>query len=314
MTTRAHEEGTAMPTFATPDPIFAVIDLESAHVRINAGDRTDTVVEVRPSDASNDADVHAAEHVQVEFADGRLLVHADRDATAPVSGWGIALNALMESPPGWARSLLGWGGSVEVTVNLPAGSRVEAKAADLRCLGHLGEVRFTTSDGDIRVEEASRLWLKSVSGDISVTRSTGHADVTATHGDIRVGEIVGSALIKTSHGSITLGEVRGELRLNSSHGDVTVDRALAGVVAKTAYGSLRIGEVPSGSVVMETTGGGLELGIREGTAAWLDVSSRYGTVDVSLDSCDGPAQSDEAVEFVEVRAHTAHGDIVIHRS
>jgi hypothetical protein len=67
----------------------------------------------------------------------------------------------------------------------------------------------------------------------------------------------------------------------------------------------------SGSVVMETSGGALDLGIREGSAAWLDVSSTYGTVDVSLDTCDGPARSDQTVE---VRAHTSYGDIVIHRS
>ncbi|MFG1948244.1 hypothetical protein [Nonomuraea sp. NPDC048826] len=118
-------------------------------------------------------------------------------------------------------------------------------------------------------------------------------------------------MIRNSHGETHLQEITGELRLTAAHGDVTVDRALAGVVAKTAYGSLRIGEVASGSIVMETTGGGLELGVREGSAAWLDVSSRYGTVDVGLDPSDGPAESDGAVK---VRAHTAHGDIVIHRS
>lgn len=300
-----------MPTFVTPHPVFAVIDLESAHVRITAGDRADTVVEIRPSDASNDADVHAAEHTRVECADGRLLVTAVRDGTAPGSGWEAALNALMESPATWARSLLGLGGSVEVAIDLPAGSRVEAKAAGLRCRGPLGEVRLSTSDGDIEVDQASRAWLKTVYGDVALTRVAGPADVTTTHGDVRVGQVDGPAVVKSSHGTLTLGEVTGELRLNSAHGDVSVDRALSGVVARTAHASVRIGEVTSGSVVMETTGGGLELGIRRGTAAWLDVSSRYGTVDVSLDSSDGPAESDESVE---VRVRTDYGDIEIHRS
>jgi hypothetical protein len=308
-----------MPTFDSPEPILAIIDMATANVRINASDRADTVVEIRPSDELNDADVHAAEHTQVEYADGRLLVRAAKDRATSMSGWGLSLDKLVESPSNWARSLLlGWGGSVDVTVDLPAGSRVEAKtAASLRCRGALGEVSFTTSYGDIQVEQAGRLRLNSTHGDISVTRSAGHAEVTTTNGDIRIGKIDGTAVVKTSHGEIRLREVTGDLRLNSAHGDSTVDHALADVAAKTAYGSVRIGEVVSGSVVMETTGGGLELGIREGSAAWLDVSSKYGTVDVSLDPMDDPGQLDDpgqSDQVVEVRAHTAHGDIVIHRS
>ncbi|MEU8246639.1 DUF4097 family beta strand repeat-containing protein [Nonomuraea sp. NPDC048916] len=302
-----------MPTFDTPEPILAVIDLATANVRINASGRADTVIEVRPSDEFDDADVHAAEHTQIEYADGRLLVRAAKDRGASTSGWGLSFDKLVESPANWARSLLlGGGGSVEVMVELPAGSRVDAKtAASLRCRGALGEVSSTTSYGDIQVEQAGRLRLSSTHGDISVTRAAGHAEVTTTNGNIRIGLIDGTAVVKTSHGDVRLREVTGELRLNSAHGDSTVDRALAGVAAKTAYGSVRIGEVVSGSVVMETTGGGLELGIREGSAAWLDLSSKYGTVDVSLDPSDDPGQSDQVVE---VRAHTVYGDIVIHRS
>ena len=300
-----------MPTFATPEPIFVMIDLAAAKVRINASDRTDTVVDVRPSDEFSEVDRHAAEQVQVEYAGGRLLVRADKDRAAPLTGWG-SIDKLVESPRNWARSLLGWGGSVDVTIDLPAGSRVEANAAaDFRCEGRLGEVKFSASYGDIRLDQAGRLQLKTGSGNISVARSVGHADITSSNGDIRIGEIDGTAVVKTSNGDLTLGSVTGELRLKTAYGDITVDRALAGVAAKTAYGSVRIGEVVSGAVVLETAGGRLELGIRPGTAAWLDVSSQYGTVDVSLDDCDGPAQSDETVE---VRAHTAYGDIVIHRA
>ncbi|WP_214411871.1 DUF4097 family beta strand repeat-containing protein [Sphaerisporangium fuscum] len=301
-----------MQTFATPEPILAVVDMATAVVRINASDRTDTVVEVRPSDEFNDADVRAAENTQVAYEGGRLLVRTVQERDASGSGWGLSLDKLVGSPASWARSLLFGGGSVDVTIELPADSRVEAKTSGgLRCRGPLGEVRFTTSYGDIQIEEAGRLRLTTTHGDISITRSAGHAEVTTTNGEIRIGEIDGTAVIKTSHGDVRLGQVTGELRLHSAYGDSTVDRALAGVAARTAYGSVRIGEVRAGSVVLETTGGGLELGIREGTAAWLDVSSTYGTVDVSLDPSDGPGQTDQVVE---VRAHTAYGDIVIHRS
>ncbi|MEO3803068.1 DUF4097 family beta strand repeat-containing protein [Nonomuraea sp. B1E8] len=312
MTMPTHDKGTAVPTFDTPEPISAVIDLPAATIRVNASDRTDTVVDVRPSDRLNDADVRAAEHTEAEYAGGRLLVRTGKEHAGSASGWGLSLDELVESPASWARSLLHGPGSVDVTIDLPAGSRLDARtAAAVLCRGSLGEVTISTSHGDIRIERAGRLRLKSTYGDISVTRATGHAEVTTTHGGIHIGEIDGTAAIRTSHGDVRLREVTGDLRLNSAHGDMTVDRALAGVTVRTAYAGVEIGEVVSGSITMETTGGGLDLGIRDGTAAWLDVSSTYGTVDVSLDPGDAPAETDQVVE---VRAHTTHGDIVIHRS
>jgi DUF4097 and DUF4098 domain-containing protein YvlB len=113
-----------------------------------------------------------------------------------------------------------------VTVQLPYGSRVDGHAAArFRCQGRLGEVGLTTSYSGIRVEQAGRLRLKSVHGDISVTRSTGHAEVTTTHGSIRIGETDGTAVVKTAHGEVGLDVVTGELRLNSAYGDIDIHRS-----------------------------------------------------------------------------------------
>ncbi|NRQ32596.1 DUF4097 family beta strand repeat protein [Nonomuraea sp. NN258] len=307
-----HDEGTAVPTFDTPEPILAHIDLAADTVRVSAGERADTVVEIRPGDRHNEADVRAAEQTYVEYAAGRLVVRAGKERTGAGSGWGLSLGRLVESPADWARSLLHGPGSVEVSIHLPAGSRIDAKSVGtVVCRGPLDDVEVTTSYGDIRVEQAERLRVKSTYGDISVGRVHGHADVTNNHGGIQVDEIGGTAHVKTSHGDVRLGRVAGELRLSSAHGDITVDQALSGVAAKTAHAGLRIGEAVSGSIVMETSGGGLDLGIRPGTAAWLDVSSTYGTVHVSLDPGAAP---DETDQVVEVRAHTDHGVITVHRS
>ncbi|WP_222871228.1 DUF4097 family beta strand repeat-containing protein [Nonomuraea sp. PA05] len=312
MTTTTHHEGIGMPAFDTAEPIAAVIDTAAANIRISASDRADTVVEVRPSDARNDADVQASEQTHVDYANGRLLVRSDKEPTGWGSDWGLSLGKLVESPADWARSLVLGPGSIDVTIELPAGSRLDVRTAgSVVCRGPVGEVSLSTSHGDLQVERAGRSRLRSTYGDIHVTHACGHTEVTNSHGGIDIGRIDGTAAVKNSHGDVRLGTVTGDLRLNSAHGDVTVDLALAGVRAVTSYADVRIGEAASGSIVMETTGGGLDLGIRRGTAAWLDVSSRYGTVDVSLDPSDAPAESDPVVE---VRAHTDYGDIVIHHS
>jgi hypothetical protein len=73
---------------------------------------------------------------------------------------------------------------------------------------------------------------------------------------------------------------------------------------------VRLGEVVRDSVVLETRIGDLVVGIREGSAAWLDVRAIAGRVQNTLDPAESPESS---AETVEVRARTSAGDIVIRR-
>jgi DUF4097 and DUF4098 domain-containing protein YvlB len=280
-----------MPTFDTPEPISVTMDLVVGDAQITASDRADTVVEVRPSDGSKELDVKVADQTRVEFADGKLLVKTPKLHT-------------------WFSSKVG---SITVTIELPAGSDVRGDMAlgEFRCAGRLGECRFKTASGGIHLGHTGALRLNTASGKITVDRAVGHAEVTTGSGEVRIREIDGAAVIKNSNGDTRVGEVTGDLRLNAANGDISVDRAHAAVIAKTANGNVRIGEVVRGSVVLETASGDLEVGIREGTAAWLDVSSVSGRVHNSLETSDGPEQSDETVK---VRARAVSGDIVIRRS
>lgn len=281
-----------MPTFDTPGPIVATIGVGAGHLRINASDRTDTVVDVRPTDGSDDADVRAAEQCRVVCTNGRLSVTAPRKKS---------LRALFGRPP-----------SIDVTIDLPSDSRVEASVwAHVHCQGRLGESSFETAAGPVDLDETGRLKVRTAAGDVSVNRASGPADVSTASGRIRIGEVDGSATATTSNGDVTVGRVTGDVRVKTASGDVEVDRALAGVDVKTGYGAIRIGEVVRGSVRLTTGFGELEVGIREGTAAWLDAASGYGDVRSDLDAADGP---DQATETVEVQAHTGLGDIVVRRA
>jgi DUF4097 and DUF4098 domain-containing protein YvlB len=280
-----------MSTFDTPEPISATITLARGDVRISAGDRASTTVEVRPSDASEPEDRKVAELTRVEYADGQLLVKAPK-----LQSWRL-------------RSA---GGSIDVTVELPAGSHVHGTAAwaDFHCDGALGDCRLKTGLGSILVDRADTPSLKTGTGDISLDRATGHAEVAAGSGDVRVRELDGTAVVKNSNGDTWVGAAAGELRLSAANGDISVDLANAGVGAKSANGDVRVGEVVRGSIVLETKLGDVAVGIREGTAAWLDVSSSAGKVHNALDAAGAP---EPTAETVEVRARTTAGDIVIGR-
>jgi DUF4097 and DUF4098 domain-containing protein YvlB len=279
-----------MLTYDTPEPISAAIELVIGDLRISASDRRDTTVEVRPSDASNDEDVKVAKLTSVEYANKHLVVKAPK------------LRSWLSKKDG---------GSIEVTIELPAGSHVRATtgSADVRCDGRLGDCRVTTGLGHIRVDQADTINLKSGIGDISVERATRHAEVTTASGDVRLRELGDSAAVKNSNGDTWVGVAGGELRVRAANGRITVDVAHAGVVAKSANGDVRLGDVARGTVVLETHLGDLEVGIRDGSAAWLDVSSTAGKVHNSLAAADGP----ESDETVEVRARTSAGDVVVRR-
>ncbi|MYR59077.1 hypothetical protein GTY54_23505, partial [Streptomyces sp. SID625] len=83
------------------------------------------------------------------------------------------------------------------------------------------------------------------------------------------------------------------------------------VTATTAHGNLRVGEVVRGSVRLETSYGAIEVGVREGTAAWLDAHSDSGQVRNRLASSDAPAETEEAVE---IHARTRYGSIDVLRA
>ncbi|GAB6939581.1 DUF4097 family beta strand repeat-containing protein [Isoptericola variabilis] len=178
-----------MQNFATPAPVSAVVDVPAGRLTFVAADRADTTVEVRPADASKRRDVEAAEQTTVAFADGVLRVTA---------------------PDG--HRAFGPSGSVDVSVQLPAGSAVEVTAASapLRGVGRLGAVVVETAHGDIKLDEAASARLATQAGDVTVGRLTGDGTLSTAKGDLRVDEAVQGALeLRTQAGDITVGVASG---------------------------------------------------------------------------------------------------------
>jgi DUF4097 and DUF4098 domain-containing protein YvlB len=178
-----------MQKFDTPAPISAVLDIPVGRVRFVAADRADTAVEVLPADASKGRDVKVAEQTTVEYGDGVLRIEASAK-----------------------NQFLGPSGSIEATVQLPAGSRIEAKAAsaELRAVGRFGDVAFEGAHGAIKLDEAASVRLTTVAGDVSVGRLNGPAEISTGKGDIRIAEAVrGTVVLRTQAGDVSVGAAHG---------------------------------------------------------------------------------------------------------
>ena len=279
-----------MPTYSTPGPIDLAIHLQVGAIDVVAGDRTDTVVTVTPTNPAKAVDRRGAEETTVEF-DGRRLT-----VTGP-------------------KPRLSWIGAgpfdtVDILVELPTGSRVTAdiSVGAVHTTGRLGATRIKASSGSADIEATGDLWLRAGHGSATVGTVDGTAEITADHGQIRLGSVTGAAILKASHGNVTVGRSGGELEAKLSYGDLEITQALDSVTAKTAYGAIVLSEVSSGSVQVESGYGVITIGVRPGVAAWLDLSSKSGHVRNQL---EGAAAPDESERTVAVRARTSAGDITV---
>ncbi|WP_316774274.1 DUF4097 family beta strand repeat-containing protein [Streptomyces sasae] len=216
-----------MQKFDTPAPVFVVLDIPAGLIRFIAADRADTTVEVLPSDPARSRDVKAAERIEVGYDDGVLRIEA-----------AAAKNRI-----------LGDSGSVEVTVQLPAGSRVEAKAAlaELRGVGRLGDVVFEGAQATVKLDETDGARLTLQAGDISVGRLGGPAEISTQKGDLDITEAVrGAVVLRTQHGEISVGAARGvsaSLDAGTTYGRINNTlkndgTAALDIRATTAYGNI----------------------------------------------------------------------------
>ncbi|NEM92366.1 DUF4097 family beta strand repeat-containing protein [Galbitalea soli] len=280
-----------MPTFTTPEPIDLAITLQVGNIEVYASERGDTVVTVEPTNPTKAVDRRGAEETRVEFDAGRLTIAGPK----PRISW------------------IGPTESVEITVELPAGSRLTSELAvgGLRTVGRLGATRVKNSMGRVELDGVGDLWLRAGHGNASIDHADGTAEITADHGQIRLGTVTGDAILKASHGSVFVGEVGGDLDAKLSYGDLELATALGSVTAKTAYGSIQLGEVSSGSVQLDSGFGQVTVGVRPGTPAWLDLASKDGHVRNQLESDHGPGDSEQSVA---IRARTQYGNITVQRA
>ena len=220
-----------MQNFATPAPITAVVTVPAGRIQITAADRADTTVEIRPADPAKSRDVKLAGQLTAGYSDGTLRIAA---------------------PAG--HRVLGSSGAVEVTVQLPAGSRVEARTASARFTteGPLGAVAFDSAQGTVTVAEAATARVSVTDGDVTVGRLGGDAEIRTVKGDIKVTEAAaGTVVLRTEMGGVTIGAAAGvsaALDAGTTMGRIRNSLANAGVPALTVRATTTVGDITASSL------------------------------------------------------------------
>ncbi|MGC4792741.1 DUF4097 family beta strand repeat-containing protein [Micromonospora saelicesensis] len=221
-----------MQTFATPAPISTVLDIPAGRIQLIAADRADTTVEILPADPAKSSDTRAAEQTTVAYADGVLRI-----TTAPP-----------------INKLVGPSGSLEVTVRVPAGSHLEARAAsaELRGVGRLGDVAFDGAYRKIKIDEAASVRLTAIDGDVEVGRLNGPAEISTARGDITVAEATrGTVVLRTQSGDISVAAAAGvsaALDAGTGHGRVSNALRNDGTVELDIHASTLQGDINARSL------------------------------------------------------------------
>nr|CTQ98428.1 hypothetical protein [Kibdelosporangium sp. MJ126-NF4] len=276
-----------MPTFATPEPITAKLNVGGARVRITASERSDTVVRVEPIDSASKSDVKVAEKTKVDFSGGELSVETIKAGDK--------------------------NGSVAIVVELPVGSRLALHTAwsDVRADGPLGDCELHVGSGQIQLDRVATLHANLAAGSVEIGHIAGTATIEGSAGGVRIGEVMGVVRYQGATGKVWIGHAMSDVDLNGASGSFDIDRADGSVVAKAANCPIRVGRLTRGQAELLNASGGIEVGISEGTAAWVDAKSTKGSVRSSLSAQDNP---DEFDNRVKVYARTRLDDIVIHRA
>jgi Putative adhesin len=276
-----------MPTFATPGPITATVQVAGAQVRVTASDRTDTVVVVEPVNEESRSDVKVANRTKVDFAGGRLSVKTT------VSG--------------------DKNGSVAITIDLPAGSSLVAYLAhsSVHADGSFGECELHMAKGRVQLDRIKALQANIASGEVTIGHIAGRANIDGGAFAMRIGEVKGTVGLSSSGGQAWIGQASADLDLSSGSCDFDIDHADGSVTATTASGAIRIGRMTHGQANLMNGSGNIEVGISEGAAASVDANSERGAVHnfVSSEGCSDPSD-----HKVMVHARTRHGDIIVQRT
>lgn len=276
-----------MPTFATPGPIAATVEVAGAQVRVTASDRTDTVVLVEPINKASRKDVKVADRTKVDFTGGQLSVKTT------VAG--------------------DKGGSVAITIDLPTGSSLAAYLAysSVQTEGPIGECELHMASGQVRLDRIGALKAEIASGDVAVGHIAGQATIEGAAFGMRIGEAKSAVRLSSAGGQAWIGHACADLDLSGATCNFDIDRADANVTASTASGALRIGRMNNGRAKLTNGSGNIEVGIGQGIAASLDLKSERGAVHTFVAAQGEPGASDAKVA---VFARTRHGDVTIQRA
>lgn len=211
-------------THTAPAPVRVDLTVDIATVEVIAEPREDATVTLEPVTATDHETLDLIERTTYEADGPRLAVRVPRPAgtgtgattvirngTVSVSARHVSgnltgatiVNGQIITGPGTV--VIGSTGGMRITVRLPEHSSIalSGNAPDLTTRGPLSGVDTQIVSGDVHVDHAKRVGLRTTSGDVRVGRSD-DVNVRSVSGDVTVHQLAGRAVVATVSGDISI--------------------------------------------------------------------------------------------------------------
>ncbi len=161
-------------------------------------------------------------------------------------------------------------GNLEVryTINVPKkfNTTVKTSGGDIESKNLIGKANYNTSGGNVNVEKIEGETIASTSG-----------------GNVVVRDIVGNVEAETSGGNVICENIKGDVDGSTSGGDVEANFIDGRVKAGTSGGNVTIKVNGNNKGInAETSGGDIDIFVKEGVGADIEAETTGGSVDCDL--------------------------------
>ncbi len=266
--------------FDTPQPVKLYVALGAGTIEVLAEHTTESRVAVSGRDA---------DRVVVDYDGDHLNVVAPKERVGFISR----------------------DHQLDIQITVPTDSRLQTKtgSADLSARGRYSSTHVRSGSGDVTLDTvAGEALIETGSGDVRATRLDGALRIKSGSGDIVLDSTGAAVAISTGSGDVQIGKSAGPAAVKTGSGDLNVSEAASDVSLLTGSGDLVIGTAKSGRVTAKGASGDVRIGVPAGLPIWTDVSTVSGRIRSDLSGAGEPA---EGADYVELRAKTVSGDIVL---
>lgn len=153
----------------------------------------------------------------------------------------------------------------------------------------------------IKVPKKFNTKVNTSGGNIDAAKLIGKVDYSTSGGNINVESIEGMTVVSTSGGNVDIRDIKGDVDAETSGGNVMCENVVGSVKGFTSGGDVEVRSVDGrvkagtsgGSIVIkvtgenkgidaETSGGDIDILVKEGIAADIDAETSGGSVDCDL--------------------------------
>jgi hypothetical protein len=206
-----------------------------------------------------------------------------------------------------------WGGSIEASVHAPLDSDASLSigAGRVETIGRFAVVRANTGAGNVHVAECDEAHVHTGAGNIDIAAVSTSVEAKTGAGNVKIGKVGADAEISTAAGNTRIEEIAGAARMKTAHGNIEIGAAGDSLDAFTSSGNVRVSRADHGYVRARTVSGGVSVGVANGVAAHLDLSTVSGRVRSELEASGAPADGEQRIELV---LSTVSGNVSVARA